>query len=110
MSTEPRLSEVLAPTLNSDIAFTHGFSGMTRDCELADLLAARVALIKSLLAVCRPITVDFSFRSGAEADWDLLGLTNAVGLPAVRWRQNLDKLPGISRHYSLHGEILAEEA
>jgi hypothetical protein len=49
------MSEVLAPTLiNIESAFTHGFSGMTRDpVELADLLAARVALIESVVGGVR---------------------------------------------------------
>jgi predicted nucleotidyltransferase component of viral defense system len=96
LSHDRPMSEVLAPTLkNIEAAFKHGFSGMTRDLvELADLLAARAALIKSIVgdmpAAHRKFLI--SFERG-EPDWDLLGLPNAAELPAVRWRQqNLDKL------------------
>ena len=96
LSHDRPMSEVLKPTLkNIEAAFTHGFSGMTRDpVELADLLAARAALIKSIVgdmpAAHRKFLI--SFERG-EPDWDLLGLPNAAELPAVRWRQqNLDKL------------------
>jgi len=90
------MSEVLAPTLkNIEAAFKHGFSGMTRDpVELADLLAARTALIKSIVGEMSAAHRKFliSFEHG-EPDWDLLGLPKAADLPAVRWRQqNLDKL------------------
>lgn len=96
LSHDRPMSEVLAPTLkNVEAAFKHGFSGMTRDSvELADLLTARAALIKSIVgdmpAAHRKFLI--SFERG-EPDWDLLGLPNAAELPAVRWRQqNLDKL------------------
>lgn len=96
LSHDRPMSEVLAPTLkNIEAAFKHGFSGMMRDpVELADLLAARAALIKSIVgdmpAAHRKFLI--SFERG-EPDWDLLGLPNAAKLPAVRWRQqNLDKL------------------
>src|SRR5712664_4073587 len=91
------MSEVLAPTLiNIESAFTHGFSGMTRDpVELADLLAARGALIESVVGGMSADHRKFlvSFERG-NPDWELLGLPNVPDLPAVRWRQqNLDKLP-----------------
>jgi hypothetical protein len=90
------MSEVLAPTLaNIESAFAHGFSGMTREAvELTDLLAAREALIESVVGGMSPDHRKFlvSFERG-KPDWGLLGLSNAADLPAVRWRQqNLDKL------------------
>jgi len=96
LSHDRPMSEVLAPTLkNIEAAFKHGFSGMMRDLvELADLLAARAALIKSIVGDMPSDHRKFliSFERG-EPDWDLLGLPNAADLPAVRWRQqNLDKL------------------
>jgi predicted nucleotidyltransferase component of viral defense system len=95
LSHDRPMSEVLAPTLkNIEAAFKHGFSGMTRDpVELADLLAARATLIKSIVGMPadhRKFLI--SFERG-KPDWNLLGLPNAAELPAVRWRQqNLDKL------------------
>lgn len=96
LSHDRPMSEVLAPTLkNIEPAFTRGFAGMTRDpVELADLLAARAALIKSIVGDMPADHRKFliSFERG-EPDWNLLGVPNAAELPAVRWRQqNLDKL------------------
>jgi hypothetical protein len=101
LSHDRPMSEVLAPTLlNIESAFTHGFSGMTQDpVELADLLAAREALIKSIADDMPSDHREFllSFERG-KPDWDLLGLPNAADLPAVRWRQqNLDKLSSNKR-------------
>jgi hypothetical protein len=73
---------------------------MTRDpVELADLVAARVALIKSVVSGMATGHREFlvSFERG-KPNWDLLGLPNAAELPAVRWRQqNLDKLSANKR-------------
>jgi predicted nucleotidyltransferase component of viral defense system len=101
LSHDRPMSEVLSPTLtNIESAFAHGFSGMTRHpVQLADLLAARVALIESVVGGMSPNHRRFlvSFEGGDPA-WDLLGLPNASELPAVRWRQqNLDKLPANKR-------------
>jgi predicted nucleotidyltransferase component of viral defense system len=97
LSHDRPMSEVLAPTLiDIESSFAHGFSGMTRaPVQLADLLAARAALIESVVGGMSPNHRKFliSFERGDPA-WDLLGLPNASELPAVRWRQqNLDKLP-----------------
>lgn len=101
LSHDRPMSEVLAPTLiNIESAFTYGFSGMTRGpVALADLLAARAAVIKSVVGGMSPNHRRFlvSFERGKPV-WDLLGLPNAADLPAVRWRQqNLDKLPANKR-------------
>ncbi|WKA29783.1 nucleotidyl transferase AbiEii/AbiGii toxin family protein [Bradyrhizobium roseum] len=101
LSHDRPMSEVLAPTLkNIEPAFKHGFSGMTRDpVELADLLAARATLIKSIVGDMPADHRKFliSFERG-EPDWDLLGVPNAAELPAVRWRQkNLNKLSANKR-------------
>jgi hypothetical protein len=115
LSHDRPMSEVLAPTLvNIKSAFTHGFSGMTRDpVELADLLAARVALIKTVVGNMSSGHREFlvSFERG-KPNWDLLGLPNAAELPAVRWRrQNLDKLPSNKRALLVARleEVLSEE-
>jgi predicted nucleotidyltransferase component of viral defense system len=101
LSHDRPMSEVLAPTLkNIEPAFKHGFAGMTRDpVELADLLAARATLIKSIVGNMPADHRKFliSFERG-EPDWDLLGVPNAAELPAVRWRQqNLNKLSANKR-------------
>jgi predicted nucleotidyltransferase component of viral defense system len=115
LSHDRPMSEVLAPTLiNIESAFTHGFSGMTRDpVELADLLAAREALIQSIVGDMSSDHRKFlvSFERG-KPDWNLLGLPNATDLPAVRWRQqNLDKLPANKRALLVARleEVLSEE-
>jgi hypothetical protein len=101
LSHDRPMSEVLAPTLlNTERAFTHGFSGMTRDpVKLADLLAARVALIKSVVGGMSSDHREFliSFER-SKPDWNLLGLPTAADLPAVRWRQdNLNKVSAEKR-------------
>lgn len=115
LSHDRPMSEVLAPTLiNIESAFTHGFLGMTRDpVELADLLAARDALIKSIVGDMSSDHREFlvSFERG-KPNWDLLGLPNASDLPAVRWRQqNLDKLTTEKRALLVARleEVLSEE-
>jgi hypothetical protein len=76
LSHDRPMSEVLAPTLiDIESAFAHGFSGMTREpVQLADLLAARVALIESVVGGMSPNHRKFliSFERGDPA-WDLLG-------------------------------------
>ncbi|WP_426435770.1 nucleotidyl transferase AbiEii/AbiGii toxin family protein [Bradyrhizobium genosp. P] len=101
LSHDRPMSEVLAPTLkNIEDAFKHGFAGMARDpVELADLLAARATLIKSIVGDMPDDHRKFliSFEKG-QPDWDLLGVPGAADLPAVRWRQqNLDKLSANKR-------------
>lgn len=114
LSHDRPMSEVLAPTLkNIESAFKHGFSGMTRDpVEIADLIAARATLIKSIVGDMPADHRSFliSFERG-EPDWDLLGAPNAAELPAVRWRQqNLDKLSANKRAVLVARleEVLAE--
>jgi predicted nucleotidyltransferase component of viral defense system len=115
LSHDRPMSEVLAPTFK-DIksAFEHGFSGMTRDpVELADLLAAREALVESVVGGMSADHRKFliSFERG-KPDWNLLGLQKAADLPAVRWRQqNLDKLPSTKRALLVTRleEVLSEE-
>jgi hypothetical protein len=116
LSHDRPMSEVLAPTLvNIESAFTHGFSGMTRDpVELADLLNARTALIADIIGGMSKDHRKFliTFERG-KPDWGLLGLPNAADLPAVRWRQqNLDKLPADKRALLVARleEVLSEEA
>ena len=87
---------------------------MTRDpVELADLLAARAALIESVVGEMPSDHREFliSFERG-KPNWDLLGLPNAADLPAVRWRQkNLDKLSPSKRAILVARleEVLLEE-
>ena len=115
LSHDRPMSEVLAPNLkNIEAAFKHGFSGMTRDpVELADLLAARATLIKSIVGDMPADHRKFliSFERG-EPNWGLLGLPNSANLPAVRWRQqNLDKLSPNKRAILVARleEVLSEE-
>ncbi|MCC8955029.1 hypothetical protein H8B02_16750 [Bradyrhizobium sp. Pear77] len=96
LSHDRPMSEVLAPTRkNIEDVFKHGFMGMTRDpVELADLLAARTALIRTTVGDMPDDHRKFliSFEKG-QPNWDLLGVPDAADLPAVLWRQqNLDEL------------------
>lgn len=116
LSHDRPMSEVLAPTFkNIEDAFKHGFAGMTRDpVELADLLAARATLIKSVVGDMPSDHRKFliSFERG-EPNWDLLGIPKAAELPAVRWRQqNLDKLSANKRAILVARleQVLSEEA
>ncbi|MEQ1697253.1 MAG: nucleotidyl transferase AbiEii/AbiGii toxin family protein [Hyphomicrobiaceae bacterium] len=71
------------------------FVGMTdEDVSLDDLLAARTALVQSIVGKMPTEHRRFlaSFERGAP-DWDLLGLPKIDKLPAIQWRQrNLDKI------------------
>jgi hypothetical protein len=65
-----------------------------QDVRLADLLAARDALVARVIGGMPEAHRRFlvSFERG-EPDWDLLGVPGAADLPAVRYRQlNLDKI------------------
>jgi predicted nucleotidyltransferase component of viral defense system len=85
LSHDRPMSEVLAPTfVDIESAFRHGFSGMTRDpVELVELLAAREALIKSIVGDMSSDHREFlvSFERG-KPDWDLLGFPYGR-LPAI---------------------------
>jgi hypothetical protein len=90
------LSPILAPTLvDIERAFSHGFSGMTREpFALKGLIATRISLIDAIVGDLPQDHRTFlvSFARG-DADWKLFGLPKAAELPAVRWRQeNLNKL------------------
>ncbi len=115
MSHDRPMSEVLAPTfVNIESAFTHGFSGMTREpVALADLLTARNALIETVVGAMPQDHRKFliSFERG-DPEWNLLGLPNAAKLPAVRWRQqNLDKMAKAKRELLIQRleEVLTEK-
>ncbi|HWE17637.1 MAG TPA: nucleotidyl transferase AbiEii/AbiGii toxin family protein [Hyphomicrobiaceae bacterium] len=77
------------------VEYERGFRGMTaQDVRLADLLAARDALVARVIGGMPEAHRRFlvSFERG-EPDWDLLGVPGAADLPAVRYRQlNLDKI------------------
>jgi predicted nucleotidyltransferase component of viral defense system len=96
LSHDRPMSEVLAPT-RKDISdeFLRGFEGMTEQPVSRDeLIAAREALIAGIVGTMPKAHRQFliSFERG-EPDWDLLGVSGAMDLPAVKWRQhNLDKL------------------
>ncbi|TWS99840.1 nucleotidyl transferase AbiEii/AbiGii toxin family protein [Reyranella sp. CPCC 100927] len=90
------MSEVLAPVRKAiGDEFMRGFDGMTDEpISLDQLLAAREAIIREMVGKMpdRHRAFLLSFERGVP-DWDLLGVTGASDLPAVRWRiQNLDKL------------------
>jgi predicted nucleotidyltransferase component of viral defense system len=90
------MSEVLAAR-PKDITreFEQNFQGMTTEpVELDDLLAARTALVETIVGRMPDKHRRFlvSFESGAP-DWTLLDLKKIDKLPAVKWRvQNLDKI------------------
>jgi len=87
------MADVLAPTRhNIQAEFERGFIGMTDvPVKLDDLLATRERIISTLVHDMPDHHRNFliSFKQGSP-DWDLLGIPDAVNLPAVRWRmQNL---------------------
>jgi predicted nucleotidyltransferase component of viral defense system len=76
--------------------YERGLLGMTQeDVPLADLLRTRQIMVDAIVG---DMPADhrlflIGFETG-KPDWDLLGLTSAPDLPAVKWRQmNLDTLP-----------------
>jgi predicted nucleotidyltransferase component of viral defense system len=76
--------------------FTRDFEGMTdKPVKLQDLLAARTALVKTIVTEMPEQHRKFlvSFEKG-EPDWKLLGLPGVEKLPAVLWRQ--ENLNGIT--------------
>jgi predicted nucleotidyltransferase component of viral defense system len=101
ISHDRPISEVIVPR-KKDIAqeFAQGFEGMTTaSVTLADLLAARDALIATMAGDMPEDHKKFllDFKRGMP-DWALLDISGASDLPAVRWKQlNLDKLPADTR-------------
>ena len=93
--------EVLAPTLKELAGeYERGFAGMADDpVSLEELLAAREALIAGIVGKMPEAHRRFlvSFEKG-QPEWELLGLSAAADLPAVKWRQqNLDTLSDAKR-------------
>jgi predicted nucleotidyltransferase component of viral defense system len=96
------MSEVLDPPrrdMTDD--YEHGFIGMTDEpVSLAELEETREEMIEKIVGAM-PIEHK-NFLIGFECgnpEWDLLGVSGAADLPAVRWRQqNLDKLPKEKRN------------
>jgi predicted nucleotidyltransferase component of viral defense system len=82
------------------VEFSENFEGMTTEPVALDaLLAAREALVAAMVGDMPESHRNFllGFKRGTP-DWSLLELPEAVGLPAVRWKQlNLDKLPKADR-------------
>ena len=82
------------------VEFSENFEGMTTEPVALDaLLAAREALVAAIVGDMPESHRNFllGFKRGTP-DWSLLELPEAVGLPAVRWKQlNLDKLPKADR-------------
>ena len=71
----------------------------TGPVALDELLEAQKALIAAIIGDMPEAHRDFlmGFKQGAP-DWSLLGVPEAAGLPAVRWKQlNLDKLSANTR-------------
>jgi predicted nucleotidyltransferase component of viral defense system len=96
LSHDRPMGEVLG-SKQKDISaeYERGFRGMTaEDVPLADLLAAREALVEQIVGEMPEGHREFliSFERG-EPKWNLLGVTGANQLPAVKWRQiNLGKI------------------
>jgi predicted nucleotidyltransferase component of viral defense system len=101
LSHDRPMFEVLAsPQKEFSQEFVRGFQGMTdTSVQFEDLVLAREAMID---VVVNQMPMDhrrflISFEKG-QPDWELLGIPEAAGLPAVRWRQqNLDKLEKTKR-------------
>jgi predicted nucleotidyltransferase component of viral defense system len=96
VSTNRPFAELLEPR-RLDIAeeFTRGFEGMTNQAVTIDeLLNAREQMIAEVVGKMPADHRKFvlGLKRG-EADWKLLKVPGAEGLPAVRWRlQNLAKM------------------
>ncbi|WP_375207794.1 nucleotidyl transferase AbiEii/AbiGii toxin family protein [Hyphococcus sp.] len=88
--------ELLAPT-EKDIApeFEKEFAGMTeKPVSLDKLTAARTQLIADIQSRLKGSTAEFlvALQAG-DPDFTLIGLTQAAGLPAIKWKiLNLKKL------------------
>lgn len=115
VSHDRPIAEVLVPR-RKDIAqaFAQGFDGMTDEpVALDDLLAARETLIETMAGgMPEPHRrLLLGFKAG-EPDWDLLGVSGAADLPAVRWKQaNLDRLsPEARRRLGAELERVLTEA
>ena len=97
VSHDRRMSEVLAPT-RKDLAaeFAKGCEGMTvAPVLLGQLVETREALIDAMVGQMPPHHRRFlvDIKAKGEADWDGLGLAEAINLPAVQWKlQNLGGL------------------
>ena len=80
--------------------YVQGFAGMTREpVSRDDLIATRDQLVDLAITNMPEHHRRFllSFERGMP-DWQLLGVTGADLLPAIRWRQqNLDRLPAHKR-------------
>jgi hypothetical protein len=101
ISHDRPMSEVLAPTRKDIMGeYARGFHGMTEEpVPLEELIAAREAIIAEIVGKMPKAHKQFlvSFERG-EPDWDLLVVSGAADLPAVKWRQqNLNKLPADKR-------------
>jgi len=90
------MAEVIAPP-RKDLAeiYERNFAGMTEaDVPLAELVETRERLIAELIGNMPGAHRAFllGFEEG-NPDWNLIGIPDAAGLPAIRWRQiNLDGL------------------
>jgi predicted nucleotidyltransferase component of viral defense system len=99
------IGEVLrSPQKDIAAAFEGEFSGMTTaPVSLADLVAAREALVGSILGGMPKAHRRFlvGFKKG-EPDWSLLDVAGAMDLPAVRWKQvNLDRMQAAARQLAV---------
>jgi len=96
ISHDRPMAEVLeARRKNIAMEFDRGFIGMTREAiGIEDLLTAREAMVTEIIGSMPDAHREFllAFERG-EPMWSSLGLEDAAGLPAVRWReQNLDSI------------------
>ncbi|SCB51734.1 Nucleotidyl transferase AbiEii toxin, Type IV TA system [Bradyrhizobium shewense] len=96
LSHDRPMFEVLgSPQKDISDEFLHGFEGMTDEPVSRDeLIDARKKLVDEIVGKMPEDHRKFlvSFECG-QPDWDLLGVSDATNLPAIKWRQqNLDKL------------------
>jgi predicted nucleotidyltransferase component of viral defense system len=96
LSHDRPMHEVVAPRRKAlATEFSRGFEGMTAEpVKLGDLEEARESLIGGIIGKMSAAHRDFlmAFIEGKE-DWAAVGLADAAGLPAIKWRQqNLGKL------------------
>lgn len=105
VSHDGSIARILNPTSKPlDELFERQFVGMTLEAVSVDeLKQARTDLISALHQRLGESEKEFllSFKRG-EPGWDLLGVTHAADLPAVRWKlQNLARMSPEKRREAL---------
>ncbi len=104
--SHPRpIAELLQPNFKElSVVYMREFAGMTTEpCELDALIEIRRNLVEGLGKRLSQSHKDFlrSFKFG-EPQWDLLGLSDVPGLPAVQWKlQNIRNMQEAKRGIAL---------